>query len=203
MSSKITPINPKILLILISVAFVAAVGFVFLRDSSSSDLVSDTDTAQEEPATAENCVSESCLEVNDLEYPTGELEPAVIKALDSAIDDEYKARATYEAVIEKFGSIRPFSMIIRAEEQHISSLKAIYDKYGLPVPEDPYSDVQIKATKAENCSVGVQAEIDNAALYRDQLLPAVSAYPDITAVFTSLMNASQNNHLPAFQRCAV
>ncbi|MCA9348956.1 hypothetical protein KC878_02300 [Candidatus Saccharibacteria bacterium] len=162
---------------------------------------SGVDTSETVVSSA-NCLSEDCLKVADLEYPAGELPKDVISALNVAIDDEYKARATYSAVISKLGSIRPFSMIIRAEEQHISSLKAIYDKYGLEIPDDPYTDVQVAATKAANCSVGVQAEIDNAALYRDSLLPRVSAYPDITSVFTSLMNASQNNHLPAFERCA-
>jgi hypothetical protein len=38
-------------------------------------------------------------------------------------------------------------------------------------------------------------------LYRDKLIPEVTNYPDITEVFTSLMNASQDKHLPAFQKC--
>ncbi|USN54068.1 MAG: DUF2202 domain-containing protein [Candidatus Nomurabacteria bacterium] len=125
-------------------------------------------------------------------------------ALGKAIDDEYKARATYEAVIDQFGSTRPFSMIIRAEEQHISSLKAIYDKYGVDIPVDPYEvdALDIPDTIAEACQLGVEAEIANAALYRDELLPEVSAYADIISVFESLMNASQEKHLPAFQKCS-
>lgn len=150
----------------------------------------------------ETCLSDDCLAVDNLEYPAGELPSNVIAALNSAIDDEYKAHSTYEAVIDEIGSARPFSMIIRAEEHHIASLKSIYDKYGLTVPEDPYTNVEVADTKEANCAIGVQAEIDNAALYRDKLLPEVSDYPDISAVFTSLMNASQDKHLPAFERCA-
>lgn len=159
----------------------------------------DTDDAA---VTKNNCLSEDCLEIDDLEYPVDELPNSVIDALDKAIDDEYKANATYAAVIDQLGSIRPFSMIIRAEEQHIASLKSIYDKYGVNIPNNPYSSVSVASTKTANCTIGVQAEIDNAALYRDQLLPAVTGYSDITSVFTNLMNASQNKHLPAFQKCA-
>jgi len=53
----------------------------------------------------------------------------------------------------------------------------------------------------EACQIGVDAEIANAALYRDELLPAVTAYEDITLVFENLMNASQQKHLPAFEKC--
>lgn len=176
-----------------------------LEPSTQSQPTENDDTAKDDSAkeiTAETCVSEDCLQVDDLEYPADSLPQSVVDALDAAIDDEYKARATYEAVMDKLGSIRPFSMIIRAEEQHISSLKALYDKYGLDIPDDPYTSVSIASTKSENCTVGVEAEIENAALYREQLLPAVEAYPDITSVFTKLMNASQDNHLPAFERCA-
>jgi hypothetical protein len=48
----------------------------------------------------------------------------------------------------------------------------------------------------------VQAEIDNAKLYRDVLILSMKNYPDIVNVFTNLMNASEQNHLKAFERCA-
>ncbi|MBP6929599.1 MAG: DUF2202 domain-containing protein [Candidatus Moranbacteria bacterium] len=120
----------------------------------------------------------------------------------TALDDEYKAFASYQAVIARLGSVRPFSMIIRAEEQHISSLKALLDKYGVSIPENKYlSTVTAPATIQVACQVGVDAEIANVALYRDTLLPTVTAYPDITQVFTNLMTASEERHLPAFDRC--
>ena len=165
--------------------------------------VVESDVEEEIVATESNCIAEDCLKVSDLEYPVGDLSVDIIQALDSAIDDEYKARATYEAVINEFGSVRPFSMIIRAEEQHISSLKSLYDKYGAVIPEDPYDPtvIELPTTLQETCQVGVDAEIFNAALYREELLPAVTEYEDITTVFISLMNASQDKHLAAFEKC--
>jgi hypothetical protein len=47
----------------------------------------------------------------------------------------------------------------------------------------------------------VDAEIANVALYEEQLA-AVADYPDIVEVFVSLQMASQENHLPAFERAA-
>jgi len=46
----------------------------------------------------------------------------------------------------------------------------------------------------------VQGEIDNVAIY-DRLLLATQR-PDILEVFQALRSASQDRHLPAFQRCA-
>lgn len=150
----------------------------------------------------ESCVADECLAVDGLEYPVAALSETAKDALVDALDDEYKAFATYQAVIEKFGSNRPFSMIIRAEEQHISSLKALFDKYGIAAPENPYlSKVSATETLQSACALGVEAEVANAALYRDTLLPAVSEYADMTSVFTRLMQASEDRHLPAFSRC--
>lgn len=147
-----------------------------------------------------NCLSEDCLMVNDLSFPVGELPSSVKDALNQALLDEYKAFSTYQAVISKLGSQRPFSMIIRAEEQHISSLKSIYDKYGLTIPQNTFKATS-PATLSLACQTGVAAEVANATLYRDKLIPAVTDYPEITRVFENLMNASEQKHLPAFSRC--
>lgn len=149
-----------------------------------------------------NCLADDCLLVDNLDYPVGELPDEVKKALDEAINDEYKALSTYEAVMVKLGAVRPFSMIKGAEEQHIASLKAVYDKYGLSVPKNTWgTKITTPATLQEACQIGVDAEIANAKLYKEQLMPMVEDYEDIVGVFTNLMNASEQKHLPAFERC--
>jgi len=151
---------------------------------------------------AKDCTGDQCLSVEGLEYPAGKLPADVLAAVNSALDDEYKAYSVYDAVIKKIGSARPFSMIIRAEESHIASLKSILDKYGETVSANPYEGkITVKDTIRENCQIGVDAEIANVALYRDQLIPKSKAYPDITLVFNSLMSASEDKHLPAFEKC--
>lgn len=153
-------------------------------------------------ANRENCVADDCLAVEGLEYPVGELSSEAKEALIMALDDEYKAVATYDATIGVLGEVRPFSMIRRAEEQHISSLKALFDKYGVTVPQNTHiGTVTSPSTLQAACQAGVDAEKANVSLYRGMLLPRVTSYPDLTQVFTRLMEASENRHLPAFERC--
>lgn len=114
-----------------------------------------------------------------------------------AIQDEYLAHAEYEYIINKYGSTRPFSNIIKAEETHIDMLKPLLEKYGFKVPEDTGKDHILIPKDLKNAfETGVQAEIDNIAMYEkflSQKLP-----DDVKSVFQSLKNASEN-HLRAFR----
>ena len=151
-----------------------------------------------------NCLADDCLMVDGLEYPVGTLPSDVKLALDTALDDEYKAYSTYQAIIDRLGSARPFSMIIGAEESHIAQLKSIYSKYGeTPISNQYLGKITSPSTLTESCVAGVDAEIANGDLYKTRLLPVVAQYPDISQVFTNLMNASLQKHLPAFERCSM
>jgi hypothetical protein len=131
----------------------------------------------------------------------GALSPSEVDALTTALDDEYKAWSTYEQVIADLGAVRPFTSIQRAEENHIAALVSLFDRYGLDVPANEWPvSVPTYDSLAEACAAGVQAEIDNAALY-DELFSNVDN-PDVIRVFTALQQASQTKHLPAFERCA-
>ena len=133
-------------------------------------------------------------------FPMEDISDSEIEALGLAINDEYKARATYRKVIEKFGEVKPFSNIIISEGTHISELEKLYNKYGLGIPADEWYDEVPEFDSVEDaCQAGVDAEVENADLY-DELFSKVDNQ-DITAVFTSLRDASRNNHLPAFERC--
>ncbi|MEQ1403584.1 hypothetical protein ABK249_01440 [Neorhizobium sp. Rsf11] len=135
------------------------------------------------------------------------LDKAASQALSRALSDEYHAEAFYEAVMARFGSIRPFANIVESERTHSAMLSDLMRIYGLDVPRNDQLNsaaikAQVPATLAEACRMGVEAEIANRDLYQKELLPAVSSYADITVVFERLSAASQNNHLPAFERCA-
>lgn len=143
-------------------------------------------------------MSESLVNSTPTRSGSSELE----KALVGAIEDEYKARATYRAVIEKFGEVRPFTNIVRSEEKHIASLITLLNKYGFGVPEDKtVADISGVGSVNEACQVGYEAEVANADLYQKTLIPNVVDYVDVVAVFENLSNASFNNHLKAFARC--
>ncbi|MFA9462504.1 ferritin-like domain-containing protein [Thiohalorhabdus methylotrophus] len=124
-----------------------------------------------------------------------------IHALHEALDDEYRAWATYDQVLDDFGPVRPFSKIREAEARHIEALCTLFARYDLPIPDNPWpGKVDRYDSLRDACKAGVGAEIANGRLY-DRLLHA-TAREDILAVFRNLQEASQQRHLPAFQRCA-
>jgi hypothetical protein len=112
------------------------------------------------------------------------------------INDEYKARAEYVALVDEFGAVSPFTNLINAETSHIKALTRLFDAYGLDVPADNGSQFAVVPdTLEEAYAIGVQAEIDNIDLYEGYLdadLPT-----NVERVFTNLMNASEN-HLATF-----
>lgn len=124
-----------------------------------------------------------------------------IRALHEALDDEYRAWATYDQVIADFGEVLPFRNIREAEARHIHALHALFVCYDLPVPENHWpGKVERYASLQAACEAGVAAEIANGEMY--QRLLAASRRPDILTTLRSLQEASQQRHLPAFQRCA-
>ncbi|MGY6276415.1 ferritin-like domain-containing protein [Methylomonas sp. MgM2] len=124
-----------------------------------------------------------------------------IRALEEALDDEYKALATYDQIIADFGEVRPFINIREAEARHIEALYALFAHYGITVPENPWTGKVNRYPDLKTaCEAGVAAEIANTAIY--QRLTQATQRPDILAVFRNLRDASQLHHLPAFQRCA-
>ncbi len=194
-----------VLVILMSIAIIGMIVYLIWNSQRLDQIQQRTGQSIQnlsKPNNEKNCLGEECLKIENLKYPVGNLSNAVKDALDQAIEDEYKAHTVYEKVIDKLGSVRPFIMIVRAEEQHIASLKAIYDKYGITIPENQWENkIEVPGNLKESCQVGVDAEIANVALYRDKLIPAVKDYEDITTVFNNLMKASENNHLPSFEKC--
>ncbi len=133
---------------------------------------------------------------------SGELPTEVADALLAGLADEYNAYAAYEAVIAQFGSVAPFVAIQQAEASHAAALERALTYYGVD-----YSAVTASAPEvtfgslAEACAFAAEAEIANFQLY-DNWLSTVGDYPDLVQIFTNLRNASEFNHLPAFQACA-
>lgn len=119
------------------------------------------------------------------------------QALIDALNDEYHAHAFYQAVIDKFGQVAPFTNILRAESAHIAAVQSLMTRYGLAIPADSYiGQVQAPATLNDALQAAVDAEKANVALY-DRF--AFITQPDIQAVFAQLRNVSQTRHLPAFE----
>lgn len=75
-------------------------------------------------------------------------EQATQRALDEALDDEYRARATCRAVIDRFGPARPFVNIVESEQRHIEALVRQYQRLGWPVPRPPRSAISVPSAAA-------------------------------------------------------
>lgn len=125
--------------------------------------------------------------------------PPLAQALRIGLYDEWHALAVYEAVIRRFGPLRPFSNIVHSEANHARALSRLCRRHGV---EEPVNDwpgkVRLPATLAECCAAGVADEIENVAMYDNFLSYPMPA--DAVAVFQQLKTASGSRHLPAFQR---
>ena len=125
-----------------------------------------------------------------------------IQALHDALDDEYHAWAVYSQVLQDFGPVCPFLNIRDSEQRHIQALHHLFHRYNLPILPNPWGMATVPRFKSlkEASEAGVQAEIDNVGLYK-RILGATER-PEILQVFRRLQAASQERHLPAFQRAA-
>ncbi len=122
---------------------------------------------------------------------------SILDMMTYALQDEYAARAEYDEIQEIFGTMRPYDNIQKSEEKHISMLKDLFAQYGLTVPGDESADhVVIPASLLEAAQTGVQAEINNIAMYEKFLTHSLPQ--DVADVFDALMTSSES-HLSAFE----
>ena len=126
----------------------------------------------------------------------------IVDMLRWAVEDEYLARGEYEAIMARFGTMRPYDNIMAAEEQHLAWLKAEYQARGLPFPSDgSASSVVVPADLKAAAQAGVDAEIANIAMYSSFLSRPELSRPENASVrdlFERLKRASEN-HLRAFK----
>ena len=115
-----------------------------------------------------------------------------------AVQDEYLAHGEYLAIVDKFGSQKPYTNIISAEETHLAYLKEVYLAYGLDFPADESAGhIVVPANLLEAAETGVQAEIDNIAMY--ELFLTYDLPENVFEVFSALKSGS-DSHLLAFQK---
>jgi len=115
-----------------------------------------------------------------------------------AVQDEYLAHGEYMAIMEKFGSQKPYSNIVRSEETHLAYLEEVYTAYDLEFPDDTSKDhLIIPLDLLEAAQTGVQAEIDNIAMYEKFM--TYDLPENIYNVFDALKRGS-DSHLLAFQK---
>ena len=109
----------------------------------------------------------------------------VAAILSEALEDERKAEATYLAIIERFGSVRPFINIVDAETRHSRAIERQMELLGITIPANLWiGRGSAPKSLASACEPAVAAEIENIALY-DRLLPFVQD-PTVRIVLENL-----------------
>ncbi len=142
--------------------------------------------------------------------PREPLSDAEKKGLLLMREEEKLARDLYKALYEKWG-IRAFSNIAKSEQQHMDSVKALLDRYGLPDPagsnkpgefsnpalQKTYDDLLKKglASRAGAVTVGAMVEELDIKDLREEKRKADNK--DILMVYENLEKGSRN-HLRAF-----
>lgn len=131
-----------------------------------------------------------------------EVQEVVLEKLLGA-EGEYAAYAIYAAILEEYGEVKPFSKIIASAAKHIDELKHILDQYEILYPvENPYlGGIQAPESLASAAQAAVNAKIAEGTRYERQL-EILANYSYILEEFVSFQTASQEKHLPAFQRAA-
>jgi hypothetical protein len=193
--------NKKMIIVVAVLVLLMSTGVVYAVTQQSSG---QGNTNAQGNGNASECATSPVATENEANQttepqPLTEVQSAELEAmLIAAIEDEYKAQAEYEALINTFGDVKPISNIINAETSHIDALEVLFATYGIPVPENNGAEFAvIPDTLAEAFQVGVDAEIKNIAIYEDFLTQDLPQ--DVEDTFTNLMNASEN-HLAAFER---
>lgn len=114
-------------------------------------------------------------------------------------DGEYAAAASYQAVIDTYGQVEPYTTILSQELKHIASLTRQLERYGVVVPDNPYLGTIIApADLLTAAQAWADGEVSNVAMY-DALI-AQSTDGSLTNVLENLRSASLNNHLPLFEQ---
>jgi hypothetical protein len=159
------------------------------ESATPSPTESETEDAEKSTATAKPVIK---AQMTDTE---------VILAALTGPDGEYAAAASYEAVLDKYGSVEPYATIYQAELRHISALVRQLERLGEPVPTNPYTG-KIKAPKdlVTAAKAWAEGEILNVELYDDLLGKTDNA--NLIKVLENLRRASLESHLPAFELAA-
>lgn len=172
------------------------------RMSTTTDRYDTTDNRNASNLSQnESCDTSLLLDEGNLDLSSSDVDQSELEEmLTVLINDEYKARAEYVALVDEFGELRPFTNLINAETNHVEALSQLFDAYDLDIPSDNGEDYAVIPTSLEEAyAIGVDAEIANIALYENYLdldLPIA-----VETVFENLMNASEK-HLSTFEAYA-
>jgi len=121
-------------------------------------------------------------------------EPDLKNILQDALNDEYTARDSYQAVLDTYGNILPFSRIVKAEQKHVAAIERIAERYEIELIQPTE---QITAPGSIEDSIAMAIDIEETDIKQYQELIDMGLPADVTRMFTNLLKGSEN-HLKAF-----
>ena len=125
---------------------------------------------------------------------------ATVDILTEAIREEYKARATYQAAIARFGDNTPFANIAQSEDAHVAAWKREFERLGIAAPADTFSSPAAVAGSFQlACAAGVTTERASAALF--DRLERETTDAGLLVLIRQQRTDTLENHLVAFERC--
>jgi hypothetical protein len=114
---------------------------------------------------------------------------------------EYAAAASYQAVMDEYGSVEPYATIYKSELRHISSLTRQLQNLGEPIPANPYlGKMHLEKDLVAIAKSEAQIEIWNVEMY-DELMTKTNN-SNLLRLLGNLRRASLNSHLPTFELAA-
>jgi hypothetical protein len=140
----------------------------------------------------------------------GQLTQAEIDGLTYMREEEKLARDSYLTLFGKW-HLPIFSQISNSEVMHMTRVKELLDRYGLPDPaagkqvgeftnpvlQELYDDLMVQGSRSSTEALKVGVTIEEVDIADLQRYLGMTNKTDITNVFTNLMNASYH-HLSAF-----
>jgi hypothetical protein len=141
---------------------------------------------------------------------SGPLTQAEIEGLTYMREEEKLARDSYLTLYNKW-HLPIFSNIANSEVMHMSKIKELLDRYGLPDPaagkpvglftnpilQQLYNDLMVQGSQSATEALKVGVMIEEVDIHDLQKYLALTNKSDITKVYSMLVNGS-NNHLSAF-----
>jgi hypothetical protein len=116
-------------------------------------------------------------------------------------DGEFAASASYQAVLDQYGQVEPYATIKTAEDRHANALIRQLERYGIDVPDNPYTGAIEAPTDLETAAIAwAEGEIANVEMYDELLAQATDSH--LIRVLENLRRASLESHLPAFEAAA-
>jgi len=126
---------------------------------------------------------------------------SVAEMLTLAIEDEYSAKATYQALLVLFPQARILENLLAAEQKHINALIPLFNTYNVTIPTESIIPLTVSYETIQEAALDIVAkEASNIEMYA-HFLNQSDLPDDVELLFNNLMNASIK-HQTAGERVA-